>query len=134
MREREREGEGGRAGELSFCLFLQRVVRPLTPSRGILDLGLSLKIHFICRIPMANLPFHLILRCRLRYPLCPIIKVRIRKIARRRKLTCPGKRKPKWQLTASLWLSAPVYVDGRDGDFSLVDPRTINDVRASRKR
>lgn len=51
----------------------------------------------------------------------PIIKVRIRKIARRRKLTCSGKGKSKWQLTALLWLSASVYVDGRDGDFSISD-------------
>lgn len=60
----------------------------------------------------------------------PIIKVKIRKIARRRKLTRPGKGKPKWQLTALLWLSVPVYVDGWDGDFSFVDPRSDN-VRAS---
>lgn len=47
----------------------------------------------------------------------PIIKVRIRKIARRRKLTCSGKGKSKWQLTALLWLSASVYVDGRERWF-----------------
>lgn len=47
----ERREKRERERELNFCLFLSLVVRPLAFSHGTFDLGLSLKIHFICRIP-----------------------------------------------------------------------------------